>query len=101
MSGEDEAPVFSEEQREWIERLLYNQLSERPLGDASTRHPVAATGSTPTGMTIANPMTPPGSVGKPQDGGIWYLVDLQARGWTGQGALGRLDLHDNRFTGLV
>ena len=79
MSGEDEAPVFSEEQREWIERLLYNRLSERPPGDASTGHPVAATGSTPMEMTIANPVTMPGSVGKPQDGGIWYLVDLQSQ----------------------
>ena len=71
MSGEDGAPVFSEDQREWIKRLLHNRLSEHPPGDASTRHSVAATGSTPTGMTIANPMTQPGSVGKPQDGGIW------------------------------
>ena len=89
MSGEDEAPVFSEEQREWIEWLLYNRLSERPPGDASTGHSAAAVGSTPTGMTIAS-LTPPGSVGKPQDGGIWYLVDLQARNWTGQGALGSM-----------
>ena len=89
MSGENEAPVFSEEQREWIERLLYNRLSERPPGDTSTGHSAAAVGSTPTGMTIASPMTPPGSVGK-QDGGIWYLVDLQARNWTGQGALGSM-----------
>ena len=70
MSGDDEALVFSEEQREWIERLRNNQLSECPTGDASTGH---SSGSTPTGTTTTAPTTTPGSVGKPSG---WWLGSL-------------------------
>ena len=90
MSGDEKAPVFSEEQREGIEPLLNNQLSECPPGDASTGNSAVATGSTPTGTTTATLRRLQEVSVSHQDSG-W--VALQAMSWIGLGPQGSMIGH--------
>ena len=59
------APVLSEEQCEWIEQFLNNQLNECQPGDTTTRHSMSMSGSIPTRLTTATTITSPGSAVKP------------------------------------